>query len=355
MKAGALSLIIAVGLFVSTNGAEFRGSQFIGWEQFTDFQKSDHEVVSPEVTPQVNWNELVLSWNYQGPAEDEITVEARVIYPEKISAWYTMGKWSGKNSRESVKHQRDEDARVDTDTLIAKRAGGKVQVRAKFRASGGIESLKFLGISLCDTSSGNEALAPNKKAWGKVLTVKERSQANYPEGISSWCSPTSTSMILSYWSTNLNRPELDYDVPEVARGVNDPNWPGTGNWPFNTAFAGAHRGIRAYVTRLSDVSELEEWVEAGLPVAVSVSYGLLRGKPERGNGHLVVCIGFTENGDIVVNDPGRSQVHQVYRRENLIRGWAESHNTVYLIYPEDRSVPLDRFHHWFTSDSRGDR
>ena len=92
-------------------------------------------------------------------------------------------------------------------------------------------------------------------------------------------------------------------------------------------------------------------MEAGLPVAVSVSYGLLRGKPERGNGHLVVCIGFTENGDIVVNDPGRSQVHQVYRRENLIRGWAESHNTVYLIYPEDRSVPLDRFHHWFTGGS----
>ena len=180
-----------------------------------------------------------------------------------------------------------------------------------------------------------------------MLTVKERSQANYPEGISDWCSPTSMSMLMSFWSTNLNRADLDYDVPDVARGVHDPGWTGTGNWPFNTAFAGSHEGIRSYVTRFSDVSELEDWIEAGIPVAVSVSYGYLKGLPEPNNGHLVVCIGFDENGNIIVNDPGRRMVRQVYQRENLVRAWAESRNTVYIVHPEDWKVPKDRFAHWF--------
>jgi uncharacterized protein YvpB len=129
--------------------------------------------------------------------------------------------------------------------------------------------------------------------------------------------------------------------------VNDPNWPGTGNWPFNTAFAGAKKNIRAYVTRFSDVSELEDWIEAGIPVAISVSYGYLKGLPERANGHLVVCIGFDEKGNITVNDPGRRLVRQTYRRENLQKAWAESENTVYLLYPENCKLPMDRFHHWF--------
>ena len=83
-----------------------------------------------------------------------------------------------------------------------------------------------------------------------------------------------------------------------------------------------------------------------IPVAVSISYGYLKGRNEKANGHLVVCIGFDEKGNIVVNDPGRSQVRQVYLRENLIKAWAESENTVYIVHPEGAKVPKDRFGHW---------
>jgi hypothetical protein len=142
---------------------------------------------------------------------------------------------------------------------------------------------------------------------------------------------------------------LDNAVPAVARCVDDPEWPGTGNWAFNMAFAGAHEGLRAYTTRLSDVSELEMWVARGIPVAVSVSYSALRGEPKPDSGHLVVCVGFTDGGDVIVNDPGRSQVRQVYSRANLIKAWRHSENTVYLIYPENQSTPPDQFGHWLQS------
>jgi len=156
--------------------------------------------------------------------------------------------------------------------------------------------------------------------------------------------------VMTWWSQKLNRPELDRDVPEVADAVYDANWHGTGNWPFNTAYAGSYRGMRGYVTRLSDVSELEDWIARGIPVGLSVCYDRLRGKGPGPNGHLVVCVGFTGEGDPIINDPGTSKnVRKTFPRKNLIYAWSYSRNAVYLIYPENAKVPKDRFGHW---DSR---
>jgi hypothetical protein len=141
-------------------------------------------------------------------------------------------------------------------------------------------------------------------------------------------------------------------VPEVAHACFDRVYNGTGNWPFNTAFAGSLPGLRAYVTRLSDIRQLEDWVAAGIPPIVSVSYDLLKGKAkDEDPGHLMVCNGFTETGDIVLNDPAhhpeRGEVaRRVFPRDNFLKGWARSRNTVYLLYPENAKLPADPFGHW---------
>lgn len=332
----------------------YRGTQFIAVTNFSGFgvtEDNDSLLFRSKPIPSaVNWNELILSWNYTGQNEKGLEFQVKVHYPNHATKWYSLGKWANQPypfPRESLKNQRDEDGNVLTDTLRMVRHGGEVEVKVTFKGKeASIEDLKLLGLSFTDTTAAPGTLPPQKNVWGKVLQVKERTQADYPEGISSWCSPTTTSMLLSFWSAKLQQPELDYDVPEVAKGVNDPNWPGTGNWSFNMAFAGSHEGIRAYVTRFSDVSELEAWIGQGIPVGISVSYGLLKGETEKGNGHLVVCIGFTSKGDIVVNDPGRRQVRQIYKREDLVRAWAESEKTVYLVYPVGAEVPKDRFGHW---------
>jgi hypothetical protein len=160
-------------------------------------------------------------------------------------------------------------------------------------------------------------------------------------------------MIMSYWSRRLGRPELDLDVPEIARAVYDPVWQGTGNWPFNTAYAGSYAGMRAYVTRMTDMAELEDWIASGLPVALSVCLNRLLGREGPPSGHLVVCAGFTREGDLVINDPGaRQNVRKVLPRKNVISAWAFSKNAVYLIYPENAKPPEDRFGHWDSPVSR---
>ncbi|MEI6195378.1 MAG: C39 family peptidase, partial [Verrucomicrobiota bacterium] len=164
--------------------------------------------------------------------------------------------------------------------------------------------------------------------------------------------PTSLSMALSRWAEILNRPEMNLTVPEVAAKVYDNDFAGTGNWPFNTAFAGSFSGMRSYVTRFDDLTEVEDWIATGIPVILSARWDwLLPGRPPDLDGHLIVCIGFTKDGDVVMNDPATrlekgESVRRVYRRADVIHSWTKSHNAVYLVYPADTKIPADKFRHW---------
>jgi len=334
-------------------------SQFIGLDEFSKFERSHTDQgaslwVSPEITAAIDWNELIVSWNADTPAGTFLVIEARAVWPDHQTKFYTLGKWSPENHafpRTSVDGQKDDDGTVATDTLKLRRAARVVQIRVTFGGTKPeISRLKFLGLSFSNSQTPKTEHPPNREAWGKIIPTPERSQEAYPQE-KGWCSPTSVAMVLSRWAGVLNRPDLEHDVPEVAAGVFDDDYSGTGNWPFNTAYAGSFSGMRSYVTRFDDLSELEDWIAAGLPVIISARWNLLLpGRPDTGNGHLVVCIGFTENGDVVINDPAtnlkKSHVRHIYRRENVQRAWANSQNTVYLIYPEGLKLPVDRYGHW---------
>jgi hypothetical protein len=152
-------------------------------------------------------------------------------------------------------------------------------------------------------------------------------------------------MVLGYWAERLQKPELAHDVPVVAAGVHDPQWPGTGNWPFNTGFAGMLPGLRAYVTRLSGLSDLQRMLKAGIPPIVSVSFDLLNGKEQdQGTGHLIVCVGTTSSGDFIINDPWANlekgeRIQRVVSPQRLVRGWSRSRGVVYLIHPINWPMP----------------
>jgi hypothetical protein len=332
---------------------------FVSFTNFSPFAESPGDVPdetvlsSPEIAAPNPWNELVVSWNV--PAGVSLKVQARAIYPDHPTKFYTLGLWSddpSRHPRDSVKGQSDADGDVHTDTLALKLPAAKAQLRLTLESTNPMPSaIKFIGLSFCDTRQPDPPLPRFNAAHGRTLDVPERVQSGY-NGPGGWCSPASLSMVLAYWSARLHRPELDRTVPEVAAGVNDPVYGGTGNWPFNTAYAGAFPGLRAYVTRLDGVAELEQWIAAGVPVILSVSSYLTNDRhdgPE--NGHLIVCVGFTATDDIVANDPGVSlkrgeSVRRVYSRERVINAWKHSRNAVYLVYPENAAIPRDRHGHW---------
>jgi hypothetical protein len=358
-------LLLVTALLLATPGATGAASvpggnrcAFIGFTNFSSFSKSKgtlaNETVftSREFTAPIDWDELVVSWNV--PPGVHLKVEARAIYPSHTTRYYTMGLWSDDTThfpRESVRRQKDQDGSVKMDTLILSNAVRKLQLRITAGGTGDQAMLKFLGLSFCNSTVPAAVLAPNRAAWGKALEVPERRQAEYVGG-GGWCSPTSLSMVLAYWSEQLHRPELNRTVPETAHAISDGPRGDTGNWPFNTAYAGRYPGMRAYVTRLGDVAELEDWIAAGIPVIISVSSYLTNDRTNGpDNGHLITCVGFTDKGDVVANDPGVSvrrnvRARRVYAREKVANAWKKSENAVYLIYPESAEVPENRYGHW---------
>lgn len=335
-------------------------SSFTGLDNFSNFTQSpgtngETVLLSPEIKARIDWNALIVSWNATAPAGSYLKVDARAISPGHTTKFYSLGHWTPDNQafpRASVSGQKDDDGDVAVDTLNLNQAVNTVQIRLTLGGTNGaLPTLKFLGLSFSNTKITPAILPPNRAAWGKIIPTIERSQKSY-EGGNGWCSPTSVSMALARWGTVSNRPEWSLDAPEVAAGVRDNNFKkATGNWSFNTAFAGSLPGMRSYVTRLGDISELEDWIAAGIPVIISARWDLLKdGRPDDFNGHLTVCHGFTENGDLVINDPWTDlkveRVQHIYKRENVIRAWATSHNTVYLVFPENTKLPTDRFGHW---------
>jgi hypothetical protein len=328
-------------------------TRFVAIHDFSTFDRKPgpegtQELRSKIIDPGFAWQELIVSWNLDPRRVEAIRVAARVHTAGQVSGFYHLGQWAtdtNRHARWSVPGQKDPLAEVQTDTLVLRESGQGAELHLRLVATPGQGPVdpKFIGLSF---AGGKPPAGPTPRSplrnQHKPLEVPARSQLLYPGG-EVWCSPTATSMVLAYWAKQLERGELDRTVPEVARAVYDPHWPGTGNWPFNMAYAGSFDGLRAYVHRLHDLAEVEAWIGVGVPVVLSVSYNRLKGKPTGGSGHLVVCTGFSPQGDVLVNDPGvREGVRRVFPRTVVDEAWAESRNTVYLIYPTHWKTPPER-------------
>ena len=294
--------------------------------------------------PGFAWDEAVVSWNVENPAAAEVKVEARAWRGETPTKWYTVADWAAdaaKAPRVSVEGQKDADGDVDTDTLVLKAPADRLELKATLHtlAEGPRPRLRLLTASFLDSKARTADAPKPSEAWGKTIDVPQRAQGDYPNG-GVLCSATSTSMLLWHYSRVLNRPELDHDVPEVEANVWDSVYKGAGNWPFNVAYSGSFPGMRAYVARFGGIDDLEKWIASGLPLACSVSLDMLKGKPTGGSGHLIVLVGFTKDGDPVVNDPAwRGAVRRTYKRADFERAWLYSKRTVYVVHPESMKPP----------------
>jgi hypothetical protein len=162
-------------------------------------------------------------------------------------------------------------------------------------------------------------------------------------------------MVVAYWGKSPSASEYAYvlrDYPGIAdpwidyaaRYVFDYHYNGGGNWPFNVAYAG-ERGLDGEVTQLHSLREAEQFIKAGIPLVASIAFvsnkldGFLF---KSTNGHLLVIVGFTKEGNPVVNDPAATSdatVQRVYDRAQFEQNWMTSTGgIVYVIHPS--SVPL---------------
>ena len=281
------------------------------------------------------------------------------------TAFKNLGDWTyGDNGfrRTSAGSQADSLAKVSTDTLVAAtgKRFGLVQLRVQLMRKSGTAltpTLRSAG-AMVNAYPGTVPPTSARLLPAKELAVPRYSQmihrGQYPQygsGGEAWCSPTSLAMVLGYYNrlpsgySWVSSSYADPWVDHLARLTYDYGYGGTGNWPFNTATAGGSVD-NAFVTRLGNLTEAERFIAAGIPVEVSISFGAgqLSGAPISSTpGHLVVIVGFTSDGSVIVNDPAASSnatVRRVYNRAQFERAWlAKSHGTAYVIQGPGRTLP----------------
>ncbi|MCP2169168.1 peptidase C39 family protein [Goodfellowiella coeruleoviolacea] len=305
---------------------------------------------SPRHAPGFPATQLVASWNADTPEGTWLEVAMRGHTAAGTdTAWYVLGRWAAKDTdikRTSVTGQSDVDGMVDVDTYQTA-AGTRLvgyDLRVTLYRRVGLAASPTLSMVGAMTSAIPDRFtvptSPSGGAWGIELPVPRYSQnthaGRYPQyggGGENWCSPTSTEMVVEYWGRGPSRHDLswvdpgysDPSVDHAARFTYDHAYEGTGNWPFNTAYAATY-GLWGHITRLGSLTELEQYTKRGIPVITSQSFlaSELDGAGYGTAGHIMVVIGFTPTGDVIVNDPAspnNTAVRHVYKRAQFETVW----------------------------------
>ena len=331
---------------------------------------------SPWVETRFGLTELVPSWSAVTPHDSWVEIRVRGRDGAgRTSSWDVLARWTSGDvhtRRQTKSGQADDLARVNVDTWRAAEAAGltSYQVRVQLlrrKGTAAAPSVDAVGAVASRLPSGQVAVSRPGPGRGRVLDVPRYSQmihrGHYPawgSGGEAWCSPTSTSMVLGYYDAlpdpaayrwvpgGHTDPWVDY----AARMTYDESYRGTGNWAFNTAFA-APRAGKAFVTRLRSLREAETFIAAGIPLVASISFGSgeLSGAPiSASNGHLLVIVGFTRAGDVVVNDPAattRRGVRRTYDRAQFENAWLPtSGGTVYVVRDGAHPLPAGDHSNW---------
>jgi hypothetical protein len=309
---------------------------------------------------------VVPSWSIDVPGGSFARIDVRVRDGNTTGSWDSLGHWALSVSRvvrTSSSSQTDDLAKVATDTVIAN--SGKTfdawQVRVQLlrpHHSSDKPTLYAVNGTAASYLTKSASTSTTTMTTSHELAVPRSSQmihkGEFPQwggGGEAWCSPTSTAMVMRYFGKGPSTASLtwvkhtDPFVDHAARYTYDTRYDGTGNWPFNTAYA-AHYSLDAFVTRLASLRDAEGFIKAGIPLVASIAFakGGLDGAPISSTpGHLLVITGFSKSGRVIANDPAassNSSVRRIYSRAQFEKAWlGGSGGVVYVIHPTSKPLP----------------
>ncbi|MFI6684349.1 peptidase C39 family protein [Streptomyces sp. NPDC050485] len=309
---------------------------------------------SPVHRSAVPATEAVAHWNAHAPAGTWLQVELLGTYTDGTATpAYVMGRWTAGDGdtdirRTSVDGQGDGKSSISTDTFAIDTPAGGLRLAAyqlrvtlyRLPGSGLTPTVWRLGAMASDIPDRFTVDASTPGFAGELEVPRysqEVHKGQYPQydnGGEAWCSPTSSQMITEYWGRKPSAADLawvdpsyaDPQVCQAARGTYDYQYAGCGNWPFNAAYAATYQDMSSVVTRLRSLTDLETLIRAGIPAITSQSFlkTELTGAGYGTSGHLMTVIGFTDDGDVIANDPASpddAAVRRVYKRREFENIW----------------------------------
>ncbi|MBD3273553.1 hypothetical protein GF385_04365 [Candidatus Dependentiae bacterium] len=292
------------------------------------------------------FNELILSWNAFRPKKGKYSFYVSVKYNNRWSGWQKIAEWADKyqktflNTKNTFVHTKH----VRVEMQKNKKANGfRIKVLAQNGAK--IKNLKSLFVSLADMNK----FIFEKKDFNKATTIikgvpKVSQWSVKHERAKDFCSPTSTAMVLGYYSKKrLFRGisnKLSGYIKKMAPKIHDDSYLDIyGAWPFNVAqaFDLSKGKLSCSVQRLNGMEQLYYFLRRRIPVAVSVRGYLKGGFKRYDNGHFVVVVGWdNKRKALLCIDPAFPTLRKMLRAYNFkdfIKAWGTSRNLTYILKP----------------------
>lgn len=300
------------------------------------------QYTSRAIDTEIPFNELIPSWNVATPDGTGFTAEIRV--GRKADGFWTpfyyFGAW-GSAEKPAQTVVEDANGTVEIDNFRSSHAFDRIQYRFELVT---IEPqrtpiIRRVGLAYSNTLN-DEALAAQFRpastqpaaipGSARRLPVPWRSQAAETEQIRhSVCSPTALAMVLQYHGVN-------EPTAKVAERCFDPEHRIYGNW-IRAVQAAYSFGIVGYLERFGDWDSIRRHIAAGRPVIASIRFGKdeLRKAPfSSSQGHIIVVVGFDNEGNVHVNDPAGKTMQTgvtTYFKEDMQKAWLDNGGVGYVL------------------------
>lgn len=314
------------------------------------------------------FNEALVSWNAELPAEGGISFEIRVGKSSESfwSPYLYVGDW-GSVPQEYSRIRSFPEGKIDVDYFSSSKSFDRIQIRVTRFDPPNLPSASLVRVqqlAVCASNTlgdhepeedfvgcgGSEGISFAHEIYRRLRVPPRSQKSESPELAARVCSPTSVAMVLDARGVCVS-------TQEVAKRLYDKEHDIYGNW--TRAVQGAFSfGVPGYLTRFSNWWAVEKMIAEGTPVIASIKVdpGELSGAPyESTKGHLLVIVGFkpprgSEEPEVEVNDPAAptiAGVRRSYRRRDLEKVWMQNaKGTAYVLQPAPSSlVELRKYSH----------
>ena len=295
------------------------------------------------------FSELIFSWNAVRPLRGYYSfwIRVRDSKTKLWYAWHEMARWGTDTNGTMLQKSFASRHRWGTCYVHVRlelprgRTADAFEVKIKTHNQARLVGLRKITVNTYRLSKFvTERIQARLNCLRKLASVyiaqvPRKSQMNlkHPR-FESLCSPTSTSIVLSYLL------EKNIDACTVAQGAFDYGLKIYGSWPFNTAhaFEVAQGQILFQVERLDSFKTLYNSLCQNIPVIVSVR-GPLKGAPlPYASGHLLVVVGWNQRfGKVLCHDPAFKNDHATavaYDLNDFLAAWERSKRLVYRALKE---------------------
>ena len=286
-----------------------------------------------------NFSQLIFSWNSRRPKMGGFSfyVKTRNARTKKWSGWHKMFDWGrgfqksycSTNESSQYAHVRLEAglrSLADAFKIIIKSYGGADLglIKSVCACTSDFNKFKYEAI--------NNKLLNLKSVYIKNVPKISQRLVNHPKS-AFICSPTSCSMIASYFN------KYPVNVVNFVENVFDPglgDGGSYGSWPFNVVelYRKCNGKELFYVQRMNGFIDLYEKLCSGCPVVVSVRGKMDGGQKEYNNGHLIVVVGWdSDTRKVICHDPAfytDKSTFVKYNLETFLRGWEGSNRLAYV-------------------------